>query len=140
MLMHASELAQGNYWQKVIAQEALKSLGPHDYCGVMHWDGAEKWLWSHPNGLVRVGEKRDLMIARLDQMTPGDMPDFDSTMILAAKSFARLNNEVAVKHMIIISDGDPVPASRGVLQRLIADKVTVSTVAVGTQARRAAAS
>lgn len=132
MLMHASELAQGNYWQKVIAQEALKSLGPHDYCGVLHWDGAEKWLWNHPNGLVRVGDKRDLMIARLGQMTPGDMPDFDPTMIMAAKSFARLNNEVAVKHMIIISDGDPSPASAAVIRRLIADKVTVSTVAVGT--------
>ena len=25
LIMHASELAQGNYWQKIIAQEALKA-------------------------------------------------------------------------------------------------------------------
>ena len=27
MLMHASEIAEGNYWQKVIAREAIKTLG-----------------------------------------------------------------------------------------------------------------
>ena len=37
MMMHASEMAQGNYWQKVIGQEALKALGPMDYCGLVHW-------------------------------------------------------------------------------------------------------
>ena len=40
MLMHASEMARGNYWQKVIGREALKTLGPRDYCGVIHWSGA----------------------------------------------------------------------------------------------------
>ena len=37
MIMHASEMAEGNYWQKVIAREAIKALGPQDYCGVIHW-------------------------------------------------------------------------------------------------------
>ena len=31
--MHASEIPQANYWQKVICQEAIKALGPRDYCG-----------------------------------------------------------------------------------------------------------
>jgi uncharacterized membrane protein len=131
MLMHASELAEGNFWQKVIAEEALKSLGNQDYCGVLHWDGNEKWLWNHPRGMVKVGGNRDKMLARISQMTPGDMPDFDPTMILARKEFAKLA-DAAVKHMIIISDGDPAPASRGVINGLVQNKVTVSTVAVGT--------
>ena len=46
MIMHASEIAEGNYWQKVIAREALKPLGPMDYCGLIHWGpGKEEWLW-----------------------------------------------------------------------------------------------
>ena len=33
--MHASEIPQANYWQKVIAEEAVKALGPRDYCGLV---------------------------------------------------------------------------------------------------------
>ncbi len=131
LVMHASEMAQGNYWQKVIAQEAIRALGTEDYCGVLHWDGSEKWLWNPQAGLTQVGGNRDRMLARLDRMVPGDMPDFDPTLIMARQSFQRLT-DVAVKHMVIISDGDPSPPSPAVTQSLVKAKVTVSTVAVGT--------
>lgn len=131
LLMHASEMAQGNYWQKVIAQEAIRALGGEDYCGVLHWDGSEQWLWNPPRGLTKVGGNRDKMLAKLDRMVPGDMPDFDPTLVMARNSFAQLN-DVAVKHMVIISDGDPAAPSAGVVRSLVAGKITVSTVAVGT--------
>ena len=35
--MHASEIPQANYWQKVIAQESIKALGPRDYCGLVYF-------------------------------------------------------------------------------------------------------
>ena len=108
MIMHASEMADGNYWQKVIAREAIKALGPQDYCGVIHWSGTEQWLWGQ--GLLQVGQNRDQMLARLDRMTPGDMPDFEPAMVLAKQGFAKVPT-LAVKHMIIISDGDPSPPS-----------------------------
>ena len=76
MMMHASELPEGNYWQKVIAREALKALGDQDYCGVLHWSGDDEWLWRP--GMLKVGGNREQMLARLDRMTPGDMPDFES--------------------------------------------------------------
>lgn len=38
MMLHASEIPEGNHWQKVIAEEALKVLGPTDYCGTLYWD------------------------------------------------------------------------------------------------------
>ncbi|MEZ6078425.1 MAG: hypothetical protein R3C56_22955 [Pirellulaceae bacterium] len=41
MILHASELANGNYWQKRIGQSALEVLGPMDYCGVLQYGG----LW-----------------------------------------------------------------------------------------------
>ena len=131
MVMHASEMAQGNYWQKVIAREALKVLGPHDYCGVVHWEGKEEWLWGKPQGLVKVGQNKDKMMARLGQMTPGDMPEFDPSLHMAAASFAKLD-AASIKHMIVISDGDPAPPSQTTLQAFKDLGAKVSTVAVGT--------
>ncbi len=134
MVMHASELPEGNHWQKVIGREALKSLGPQDYCGVVHWDSTmfkEDWLWGRPQGLIRIGGNRPRMVSRMDRMSPGDMPDFDPALKIAAAAFGNVT-AAAVKHMIIISDGDPTPPSPGVISRLQKLKVKITTVAVGT--------
>lgn len=128
LLMHASEMAQGNHWQKKIAGEALKALGERDYCGVLHWNGREQWLWG---GLIQVQDRRNQMLAQIDRMTPGDMPDFDPTMQMALQGFNALQ-DAAIKHMIIISDGDPSPPTARIVNALVQAKVTVSTVAVGT--------
>lgn len=130
MIMHASEMAQGNYWQKVIAEEALTPLGPMDYCGLVHWGpGREEWLWGGKVGLVRVGDQRRKMMAQVQRMTPGDMPQFDPAMKMALAGFSRVN--AAVKHMIIISDGDPTPPSTMLLTNYRMNKIKISTVAVG---------
>ncbi len=131
MVMHASEMAEGNFWQKQIAQEAIKALGQEDYCGVLHWEGREQWLWGQPTGLKPIRGNREQMLARLDKMTPGDMPDFDPSLNLARVSLANLK-DTAIKHVIVISDGDPSPPSAGVIRSLAAAKITVSTVAVAT--------
>lgn len=132
ILMHASEIARGNYWQKVIAEEAIKALGPRDYCGLLHWDGSMmggcSWLWNP--GMCQVGGNRERMLAALGRMAPGDMPDFDPGLKLALQGFNRVPT-AAVKHMIVISDGDPSDPSRAVVKALANLKVTVSTVAVG---------
>ncbi len=128
MIMHASEMAQGNFWQKKIGEEALKALGPRDYCGVIHYGrNGEAWLWKP--GMCVVGGNRQKMLALMDRMTPGDMPDFDPGLKLA---FTGLSNvpDAAVKHMIVISDGDPSPPSAAIVKKLAASKITVSTVAV----------
>ncbi len=132
MIMHASEIAEGNYWQKVIAREALKPLGPMDYCGLIHWGpGREEWLWREGNrGLVRVGDRRNKLLAAVDRMTPGDMPQFDPAMKLALGDFNQVN--ASVKHMIIISDGDPVPPSFSTVNAFTQQKIKISTVAVGS--------
>ncbi len=131
MCMHASELPDGNYWQKVIAQEALKALGPNDYCGITHFGmGSDEWLWGGRQGLLQVGGQRQMMLAKLNRMTPGDMPDFDSSMKLALIGFKRVN--ASIKHMIIISDGDPSPPSKSLLSQFVKEKIQISTVAVGT--------
>lgn len=131
MVMHASEIAEGNYWQKTIGKAALNALGPQDYCGVVQYDmSGDKWLWGGAAGLLKVGANREMMRARMSQMTPGDMPDFDSSLGMAIKALKA--NSASLKHMIIISDGDPTPASQSVLSQYKAAKVKITTVAVGS--------
>lgn len=137
MMMHASEMAQGNHWQKVIGQEALKVLGPSDYCGVVHWDdftGKDSWLWKDANGrgLARVGDPQNQkrMLGRLSRMQPGDMPQFDPAMKMALNEL--IPNPASVKHVIIISDGDPSPPSPATIAGFKKAGIKITTVAVGT--------
>ena len=76
MVMHASEIPEGNYWQKVVSQEALKTLSPYDYAGMLHWEGQEAWLFT----LRTIGESKGSMLRAIDRMTPGDMPDVDPSL------------------------------------------------------------
>ena len=111
LLMHASEIAQGNGIQKQIAREAIKSLGSQDFCGVMQWNGNEVWIYGQ--GPVEMGQHRNVLLRAVGGMIPGDMPYFEPAMLLAEQGFIGLQKQaVAVKHMIVLSDGDPwAPAS-----------------------------
>ena len=134
MTMHASEMPRGNYWQKVIGREALKALGPQDFCGIVHYGASsDEWLWGkeRKHGLLKVGPNRMSMLARLDRMTPGDMPQFDPAMKLAVVGFGDVP-DATVRHMIIISDGDPSPPAGSTIRALKNLNVKVTTVAVGT--------
>ena len=137
MIMHASEMARGNHWQKVIAREAIKPLGPMDYCGLIHWGArGEDWLWRDPrtrSGLRRVGDQRNMMMARVGRMTPGDMPHFDPAMKMALAHFNRC--KASVKHMIIISDGDPSKPGFMTMRGFKQANIKISTVAVGAHGR-----
>jgi uncharacterized membrane protein/Mg-chelatase subunit ChlD len=130
--MHASEIPQANYWQKVISQEAIKALGPRDYCGLVYYGNSDQWLWGQSQGgMVRVGANRQMMLSRIDRMQIGDMPDFDPSMKKAVAGLARCT-DAANKHMIIASDGDPAAPSNGTIAALKAGGITVTTVAVGS--------
>jgi len=132
LMMHAGEMPRGNYWQKRIAIESIKILGSRDYCGLIQWNGSDQWLWGQSQGgLIRVGPSRKMMMSRVDRMTIGDMPAFDPALKMAAQGFAGLK-DAAVKHMIIISDGDPQRSTPATLRRLKQQGVKVSTVAVGS--------
>lgn len=136
LMMHASEMPQGNYWQKRIAIEAIKVLGSRDYAGLIQWNGTEQWLWGQrEGGMLTVGPNRNMMLSRVDTMSVGDMPAFEGAMQKVANSFARLDrqtNKPAVKHMIIISDGDPSEPTAKVLAQFKQMGVKITTVAVGS--------
>jgi uncharacterized membrane protein len=129
LVMHASELADGNRWQKEIAKLAIKKLAPSDEVGVLFFDwGAMKWHIP----LQEIGSKRDLLLKRVDSLAPGDMPDFDPGLEMALSALTDTNRELTTKHVIVISDGDPVQNRTDLLSKMRASKITVSTVGVAT--------
>jgi uncharacterized membrane protein len=133
MVMHASEMANGNFWQVKIGEEAIKVLGPMDYCGVVDWSdmgGTPKWLWRMPDGVDRVFQNRNRMLGMVNRMTPGDMPDFNAPMRLMLNGLKQVN--ASIKHAIIISDGDPTPPTKALLRSYVKNRIKISTVAVGT--------
>jgi uncharacterized membrane protein len=129
LVMHACEIADGNRAQKEIAKLAINKLGPVDMLGVLGlgWQGQE-WHVKFDT----VGEKRATMLKSVDKMTPGDMPDFDTPLQMAYDKLSDPQYELAKKHVIVISDGDPQMTNRNLLAKMKAEKITVTTVGVAT--------
>lgn len=133
LLMHACETPNGNHWQKVIAEEAIKVLGPIDYCGLLRWDnnrGVDDWLWKLPTGLDKVSPvNKNRMLGLLGRMDAGDMPAFDPAMRKGLQQL--INVPASAKQMIIISDGDPSAPTNALVQKFKQNQIIISTVAVG---------
>ncbi len=139
LMMHACEMPQGNFWQTKIAMVSIDVLGPMDYCGVIEWSdfgGTPRWLWKLPDengkntGIARVFGNRKTMKRMVGRMANGDMPDFNQPMQLTLNGLK--NTNASIKHMIIISDGDPTPPTARLLNDFVKNKIKISTVAVGT--------
>jgi Mg-chelatase subunit ChlD len=129
MIMHASEMAEGNFWQKKIAKLAMDKLSTVDEVGILHFDwGGMKWHIP----LQEIGEKRDWLKRQVDKLVPGDMPDFTPGLQLAHAALMEKDRDLTVRHIIIISDGDPGAPPDALLRQMRKDKVTVSTVGVAT--------
>jgi uncharacterized membrane protein len=123
MIMHATEIPEGNYWMKVIAQEALKTLAPYDYAGMLHWNNQESWVFT----VQPIGANRTGMLRAIDRMTPNDMPDFGAAVQKAMQGLLSAK-DAGTRHIIIISDGDPAPPPAALINQLIQSKITVTTV------------
>ncbi|HEV3204594.1 MAG TPA: VWA domain-containing protein [Gemmataceae bacterium] len=129
LIMHASEMDSGNMWQKKIAQLAIRKLSPMDEVGIIQftWGGTK---WHMP--LQVISTKRDNLLKQVDKMIPEDMPEFDTALQMAHKDLMDPKRELATKHVIIISDGDPQQTNAQILPQMKKDKVTVTTVGVAT--------
>lgn len=123
MIMHASEIPEGNYWQAVVAQEALKTLSSYDYAGLTYWSGQEAWLFT----LREIGPSKPAMLRAIDRMTPGDAPDFNPLLVMSLRAL-RQKTDAMSKHIVVISDGDPAAPTAQVVNQLKAAKITVTTV------------
>ncbi len=127
LVMHGMEFNNGNQIARDCALGVLDSLGPRDEMGVVLWDGNEHWLFP----MQKTGDKKKLgqMIAGMNQ---GDLPTFQGVMSLA---FQGLKSSTAhLKHIIVFSDGDPGEPSAKLMQDIVDNKITVSTVLISGHA------
>ncbi len=124
IVCHATEFPNGNQWARDIAFAALEALGPQDEMGIVLWDGTTHWLFE----LSKVGDKKQ-MGREIAGMNPGDMGDFQAPM---EQAYAALKKSTAnLKHMVVFSDGDPGGPTDALLQDIVKDRITISTVMIG---------
>jgi uncharacterized membrane protein/Mg-chelatase subunit ChlD len=124
MVLHSCEFPDGNRWAADTAAAVIDVLGAQDKVGVLLYGmGGEQWA-------IPMQPARDKN--RLKQMvyaaSPGDMPTFDPIMRLALNGLQ--HTDAQVKHVIVLSDGDPSPPAPDVMKAIKSAKITVSTVAV----------
>jgi uncharacterized membrane protein len=135
LIMHASEMADGNHWQKVIAKLAIERLSAPDMVGVCQYGfgvGAAGVSWVIP--FQTVGQDKGRLLAKIDRMDPQDMPDFDPFLKQAADILANPDHNLSVKHCIVISDGDPQYGANGkaATAKMAENAITCTTVGVAT--------
>jgi uncharacterized membrane protein len=127
LVMHGMEFANGNQVARDCAVGVLQALGPQDEMGVVLWDGTEHWLFP----MTKVGDKKALG-KEIAGMNQGDLPGFEGVMGLAHEGLKK--STANLKHMIVFSDGDPNAPSPTLMNQIVADRITVSTVLIAGHA------
>ena len=125
LILHTCEIPDGNAWARDIGIAALEVLSSQDLMGALDydWEKGAGWIYE----IQPVGDKTSMRNA-LRSANPGDMPDVGTTLQQAYDGL--VDASAAVKRVIMISDGDPSAPSTGLLQALVAAKISVSTVCI----------
>jgi len=146
IILHTCEIPDGNKWAQDISLAALNVLSKRDLMGVIYYGGpvsggptqspsgafgnyGERWLFPLQEVRNKVHLKNLIM-----RVEPGDMPSFDPTLKMAYESLSRCNCQV--KHIVIISDGDPPPPDRTLANKIQAEKITISTIVIAPHSPR----
>jgi uncharacterized membrane protein len=121
MVIHSCEMAEGNAMAIQVCQKSVETLSAKDTVGVLVYGSQSSWA-------VRPTKARNKRAIKgaIRRMQVGDMPDFDPMFRLAVTALEKLPS--AVKHMIVMSDGDPSAPSASLLKRCRKAKITVSTI------------
>lgn len=130
-IIHTSEIPQGQFWGEQVAMAALDVLSPRDMMGLLYysWQGGEQWLFP----LQEVAGKSRLR-AMISGIAPGDMPSFDRTLQMAFNALS--TSGASVRHVIVISDGDPQTPNPQLVKQIQAAKITISTVVISPHSPR----
>ncbi|MCH8333768.1 VWA domain-containing protein, partial [Candidatus Sumerlaeota bacterium] len=128
---HALEIPQGAYWAEQVTFAALDVLSPRDLMGVLYysWQSQESWLFP----VQEVGTKTRLR-SLIQTMQTGDMPSFDLTLQMAYTALT--NSTAAVRHIVIISDGDPATPNPTLIANIQQAKITNSTIVINPHNQR----
>ncbi len=125
LIMHACEFPQGNVWEKKIAKLALDRLGPRDEIGIIDFGFQFNWAVK----LQEVGPNRAAILAAIDRMTPGDLPDIDPALQMSRDALTEEGRGLSARKVIFITDGNP-QNNPALLPKLKKDGIAVSTVIV----------
>ncbi len=128
IILHTCEFQNGNWWAKEITKKAITSLSPHDYAGVLYfsYNGGDRWLFK-----LQPASDKPRLKRMIDTVEPEDMPAFDPTVTMAVQALQ--STPASLRHIIIISDGDPSPPSPAVQALIKNDKsLTLSAIAIGS--------
>src|ERR1051325_11599762 len=125
LIMHGMEFNNGNQVARDCAQGVLAALGPTDEMGVVFWDGrtAERWLFE----VQKVGNKKKLA-QEIAGMNQGDMASFQGPLQLAHDGLKK--STANLKHIIVFSDCSPGLPTQPLMQSIVSDHITVSTVLI----------
>jgi uncharacterized membrane protein len=127
LIMHSCEMRRGNYWGKEVAKKSVETISSRDYIGVLAYSWSPTGEnWEVP---IQLATNKGAIKNKIDRMTIGDMPDFDSTMKMALKGLK--GTDAAQKHIILISDGDPSPPRASILTGMKEANITCSTIGIG---------
>ena len=123
LVMHGMEFGNGDQVARDCAQGVLLALGPSDEMGVILWDGNEHWLFE----LQKVGNKNALK-SKIAGMNQGDLGSFQHILQMSHEALKKSTSNL--KHIIVFSDGDPGAPTPELMQAIVGDKITVSTVLI----------
>lgn len=129
IILHTCEFPEGNTWAKRMAKEAIRVLGAQDEAGLI----AYTWGNGNQNGYnwifpLTPAAEYEKLAPLINAAEPGDMPDFHLPMQMALAGLQK--SDAALKHLIVISDGDPSPPNPTLVQEFVAAKVSVSMIAI----------
>jgi len=128
IILHTCEFAEGNTWAKRMAKEAMRVLGAQDEVGLIAYDwgnGKAGYNWIFP---LTPAAEYERLAPLINKAEPGDMPDFQTPMQLAFTGLK--GSDAALKHLIVISDGDPSPPTPALVQQYVDAKISVSMIAI----------
>ena len=124
MIMHSLEFANGNEQAKSICAQVTRQMGENDYAGLITFGMSANFVYP----MLKVGPNRTRMLSDIRSINPGDMPSFDDALGVAYNGLVKTPSYL--KHIIILSDGDPSPPVPALVNKMNAAKITVSTVAI----------
>jgi len=133
LIMDPAEAPDGNYWGEQCAIKAMEALSSQDEVGVITfaYSTGPGCRWDAPLAVKGDGSK---VMAAIKNWELGDMPSFEESISLALDGKdanpGLLASNARAKHIVIITDDDPQMPTSGTIQRLVDNKISVSTITV----------
>ncbi len=125
-VVHSCELGNGNLWARRVIQRGIQILSPRDFAGVISYEaGTDRWLFP----MWSVARRRE-MLSLLRGFNPGDMPSFLNIVDMAYKGLRATT--ASIRHMVILTDGDPTPPTTQTVSQIRAAGITISTIVYGS--------